>query len=72
MFNSVKSALLILVNAPLGLIGGLVSATLLTLVLRPTLDLVIERKNEMNDGNRLPELPSILNDNFGPPGTTYT
>ena len=40
------------------IIGGLVSATLLTLVLLPTLYLVIERNNEVAGDKHLPEPPS--------------
>ena len=41
------------------IIGGLVSATLLTLMVLPTLYLAIERKNETNGANRSPEAPCI-------------
>jgi cobalt-zinc-cadmium resistance protein CzcA len=40
------------------IIGGLVSATLLTLMLLPTLYLVIERKNEVVGDQHLPPPPS--------------
>ena len=41
------------------IIGGLVSATLLTLILLPTLYLVVERKKEVGDDKQLSEQPSI-------------
>jgi cobalt-zinc-cadmium resistance protein CzcA len=41
------------------IIGGLVSATLLTLMLLPTLYLVVERKSEAAGDKHLPEPPSI-------------
>ena len=41
------------------IIGGLVSATLLTLMLLPTLYLVVERKNEAVGDKKLSEPPSI-------------
>jgi cobalt-zinc-cadmium resistance protein CzcA len=41
------------------IIGGLVSATLLTLVLLPTLYLVVERKKEVFGGKQLSDQPSI-------------
>ena len=41
------------------IIGGLVSATLLTLMLLPTLYLVVERREEMADARLAPERPSI-------------
>jgi len=41
------------------IIGGLVSATLLTLMLLPTLYLVVERKNEAVGDKNLSEPPSI-------------
>ncbi len=41
------------------IIGGLVSATLLTLMLLPTLYLVVERKKEVGDDKQLSEQPSI-------------
>jgi cobalt-zinc-cadmium resistance protein CzcA len=41
------------------IIGGLVSATLLTLMLLPTLYLVVERREETADARLAPERPSI-------------
>ena len=41
------------------IIGGLVSATLLTLMLLPTLYLVVERKKEVGDDKQLSEQPSL-------------
>ncbi len=41
------------------IIGGLVSATVLTLMVLPTLYLAIERKNEVVSVKHFPEPPSI-------------
>ena len=41
------------------IIGGLVSATLLTLMLLPTLYLMVEQKNEVVGDKHLPESPSF-------------
>ena len=41
-------------QAPLPVIGGLVSATLLTLMLLPTLYLMVEQKNEAVGANPSP------------------